>query len=250
MALDADEAGGRQLIHLLARHFVRAPHRAANDEDRCLRLVLLKQGIQDGVIVIIAVVKCQNDRFFIVLNVRKVGKPDRFIPVFLKPFELCLHVRRTDKQIGIAPDVIAHGVVHEDGHVVAVRDLPDGLSLCEVAQPVRFLPPFQPESLLDICQRHIVLMHVGNKRKIVQQRLRIGQPQRRDCLQHTAAFGPLHLSRAPSLRQASKQPDRLRRNERILLLRLLNDALSRDGLRLLARLLMHLLNRLGNSLRQ
>ena len=72
MALDADEAGGRHLIHLLLRHLVCAAHGIADDEDGRLGLVFFQQGIEDGVVVVISIVKGQDDRLFIVLDVRQV----------------------------------------------------------------------------------------------------------------------------------------------------------------------------------
>ena len=72
MALDADEAGGRQLVHLLLRHLVLAAHGIADDKDGRLGLILFQQRIEHRVIVVISVVEGQNDRLFIVFDVRKV----------------------------------------------------------------------------------------------------------------------------------------------------------------------------------
>ena len=72
MALDADKAGGRQLVHLLLRHLVLAAHGIADDKDGRLGLILFQQRIEHRVIVVISVVEGQNDRLFIVFDVRKV----------------------------------------------------------------------------------------------------------------------------------------------------------------------------------
>ena len=72
MALDADKAGGRQFIHLRLRHLMNAAHGVADDKDSRLGLILFQQRIEHGVIVVISVVKGQDDRLFIVFDVRKI----------------------------------------------------------------------------------------------------------------------------------------------------------------------------------
>ena len=77
--------------------------------------------------------------------------------------QLLLHTGLADKQIGIAPDLISNGMVHENWHVPALWDLADGLTLCKIPKPVRRLAPFQSEPLGGICQRDIVLRLKANR---------------------------------------------------------------------------------------
>ena len=80
-------------------------------------MVLLQQRQKQRVIVVVSVVKGQDDRLFITLEVRKILKKDRLISILGQILQLLLQLRRPDEQVFLALAVVADRVVHEDRHL-------------------------------------------------------------------------------------------------------------------------------------
>ena len=80
-------------------------------------MVLLQQRQKQRVIVVVSVVKGQDDRLFITLEVRKILKKDRLISILGQILQLLLQLRRPDEQVFLTPAVVADRVVHEDRHL-------------------------------------------------------------------------------------------------------------------------------------
>ena len=127
MALDIHQARVGHLLGLLPGHKVGiVAEIVRNDKDRGLGFVLLEQGEELGIVVVVAVVKGQNHRLFDFVHPVEVGEPDGRIAVVLEIFQLLLQIRGPDEELRRAPGVIADAVVHQHRHLVALGDLPVG----------------------------------------------------------------------------------------------------------------------------
>ena len=115
VALDADQPRLHQLRELRPRQLVRLADIARDQKDRRLHAVLLQKRQERFGIVVVSVVKGQEHRLFILLDVGKIFEKDRLIAVFGQVLQLLFQLLRLYEQTFLAPAVVADGVVHENG---------------------------------------------------------------------------------------------------------------------------------------
>lgn len=115
MALDADQPRLHQLRELRPRQLVRLADVARDQKDRRLHGVFPQQRQERFGIVVVSVVKGQEHRLFILLDVGKILEKDRLIAVFGQVLQLLFQLLRLYEQTFLAPAVVADGVVHENG---------------------------------------------------------------------------------------------------------------------------------------
>ena len=67
---------------------------------------------------------------------RQILKPDRLIAVFLQIQKLLLHRLGADKQIPVAPQIVAHRVIHQNRYVDVFRGRVQRQLFCKICRPV------------------------------------------------------------------------------------------------------------------
>ena len=125
VTLQLHQAGILHFPQLLpAQHPLGPAHGSRHNQERGLHPVFLQQRKELGVVVGPAVVKAQKHRLWDLIGVLEIGKPDRGPALLQQPAKLLLQFLCPHEQLGRGPGVVAHPVVHQDRHLVALGQRP------------------------------------------------------------------------------------------------------------------------------
>ena len=124
VALEGDQTGGLHLAHHIpGQEVVVRADVVWEDEDRRLDVVLLEQGEENGIVVLVAVVEGQDHGLLVGGELGQVLEPDRGEAVLLDIFELGFQISLRNEQLpDAAGEGLAGGVVHHDRHLSSARD--------------------------------------------------------------------------------------------------------------------------------
>ena len=129
MALYRHESGLRQLCDLFPAHadVSHVIHIISNDEERRLDIILLQQREKLGIVILMPVVKGQDNGLVILVHMLKILEPYRVIAVIHQILEILLHRLRTDCQRLLRTqrgNVVRNIVIHQHRNAVPLRQDP------------------------------------------------------------------------------------------------------------------------------